>query len=72
MGRRQQANRRPKKLDGQGEAHLTAIACSEPPEGRAGWTLQLLSDRLVQCEIVDSISPETVRMALKKTHSSLG
>ena len=72
LGRRQQANRRPRKLDGQGEAHLTAIACSEPPEGRAGWTLQLLADRLVQCEIVDSISPETVRMALKKTHSSLG
>ena len=72
LGRRQQVNRRPRKLDGQGEAHLTAIACSEPPEGRAGWMLQLLADRLVQCEIVDSISPETVRQALKKTNSSLG
>ena len=72
LGRRQQVNRRPRKLDGQREAHLTSLACSEPPEGRAGWTLQLLADRLVQCEIVDSISPETVRMALKKTHSSLG
>ena len=54
LGRRQQANHRPRKLDGQGEAHLTHLACSEPPEGRAGWTLQLLADRLVQCEIVDS------------------
>ena len=72
LGRRQQVNRRPRKLDGQGEARLTHLACSEPPEGRAGWTLQLLADRLVQCEIVESISPETVRLALKKTNSSLG
>ena len=72
LGRRQQANRRPRKLDGQGEAHLMALACSQPLEGRAGWTLQLLADRLVQWEIVDSISPETVRQTLKKTHSSLG
>ena len=54
LGRRQQVNRRPKKLDGQGEARLMALACFQPPEGRAGWTLQLLADRLVQCEIVDS------------------
>ena len=54
LGRREQVNRRPRKLDGQGEAHLTHLACSEPPEGRAGWTLQLLADRLVQCEIVES------------------
>ena len=66
LGRREQVNRRPRKLDGQGEAHLTHLACSEPPEGRAGWTLQLLADRLVQCEIVDSISPETVRQTLPK------
>ena len=72
LGRRQQVNRRPKKLDGQGEAHLLAPACSQPPEGRAGWTLQLLAERLVQWEIVDSISTETVRQTLKKTNSSLG
>ena len=72
LGRREQVNRRPKKLDGQGEAHLLAMACSQPPEGRAGWTLQLLADRLVQWEIVDSISTETVRQTLKKTNSSLG
>ena len=72
LGRRQQVNRRQRKLDGRGEAHLMALACSQPPEGRAGWTLQLLADRLVQWEIVDSISTETVRRTLKKTNSSLG
>ena len=66
LGRREQLRRRPKKLDGQREAHLIAIACSEPPEGRASWTLQLLADRLVEREIVESISPETVRQTLKK------
>ena len=72
LGRKQQLNRRPRKLDGQGEAHLIALACAEPPEGRASWTLKLLADRLVECEIVESISPETVRQTLKKTNSSLG
>ena len=72
LGRRVQLNRRQKKLDGQGEAHLIALACGEPPEGRAGWTLKLLADRLVECEIVESISPETVRQTLKKTSSSFG
>jgi len=72
LGRKEQLNRRPRKLDGEGEAHLTALACSQPPDGRAGWTLHLLADRLVEREIVDSISPETVRRCLKKTGSSLG
>ena len=72
LGRKRQLNRRPKRLDGQGEAHLIALACGEPPEGRAGWTLKLLADRLVECEIVESISPETVRQTLKNTNSSLG
>ena len=72
LGRKEQLNRRPKKLDGQGEAHLIALACSQPPEGRSGWTLQLLAERLVEWEIVDSISTETVRQTLKKTNSSLG
>ena len=44
LGRRQQLNRRQRKLDGAGEAHLIALACSQPPEGRAGWTLRLLAD----------------------------
>ena len=72
VGRKEQLNRRRKKLDGQGEAHLIALACSQPPEGRVNWTLQMLADRLVEREIVDSISTETVRRSLKKTNSSLG
>ena len=72
LGRRQQVNRRPRKLDGEGEAHLVAMACGEPPEGRASWTLQLLAEQLVEREIVDCINPETVRRCLKKTGSSLG
>ena len=72
LGRKEQLNRRQKRLDGQGEAHLIALACGEPPEGRAGWTLKLLADRLVECEIVESISTETVRQTLKKTNSSPG
>ena len=67
LGRKRQVNRRPKRLDGQGEAHLIALACGEPPEGRASWTLKLLADRLVECEVVESISTETVRQTLKKT-----
>ena len=72
LGRKQQLKRRKKKLDGQGEAHLVALACSQPPEGRVSWTLQMLADGLVTQEIVDSISTETVRRTLKKTNSSLG
>ena len=72
LGRKEQQRRRPKKLDGAAEAHLIALACGEPPEGRARWTLRLLADRLVECEIVESIHPDTVRKTLKKTNSSLG
>jgi transposase len=61
-----------RKLDGEGEAHLVALACQKPPEGRSRWTLQLLADRMVQLEYVDEISYQTVRRTLKKTNSSLG
>ncbi len=61
-----------RKLDGDGEAHLVALACQEPPEGRSRWTLQLLADRMVALEYVDEISYQTVRRTLKKTRSSLG
>ena len=54
------------KLDGEKEARLTALACSKPPKGRGRWTLRLLGERLVELKIVDSISYETVRRALKK------
>lgn len=60
------------KLDGRAEARLIALACSAPPEGRAAWTMRLLADKLVELEVVDSISDETVRVALKKTRSSPG
>ena len=55
-------------LDGEGEAQLIALACSEPPEGRARWTLHLLADKLVELQVVESISHETVRSTLKKTN----
>ena len=61
-----------KKLDEKGEAILETLACSEPPEGRKCWTLQLLADRLVVLNVVDSISRETVRLELKKRGLSLG
>jgi transposase len=55
------------KLDGEGEAVLVALACSEPPKGRSAWTMQLLADRIVELVVVDSLSDETVRQRLKKT-----
>lgn len=63
---------RPRALDGRGEARLVALACSQAPDGRASWTLQLLADRLVELRVVDAISGETVRQVLKKTRSSRG
>ena len=63
---------RPIKLDGRAEAQLIALACSAPPEGRAAWTMQLLADKLVELEVIESISDETVRTTLKKTRSSPG
>ncbi len=54
------------KLDGRQEAHLVALACSAPPEGRARWPMQLLADRLVELALVEAISDETVRRTLKK------
>ena len=63
---------RTKKLDGEAEAFLVATACSMPPEGRKDWTLQLLADQLVECQIVESISAEAVRQTLKKTRSNPG
>jgi len=54
-------------LDGAQEAHLVALTCSTPPEGSARWSLRLLADELVQLEVVETISHETVRQTLKKT-----
>jgi transposase len=63
---------RPPKLEGKPKAHLIALACTTPPEGRSYWTMQLLADRLVSLELVESISDETIRRTLKKTLSSHG
>ena len=57
----------PKLLDGAGEAKLIAMRLGKPPAGFGHWTLRLLADQLVELEIVDSVSPETVRQTLKKT-----
>jgi transposase len=58
------------KLDGRQEAHLIAIACSAPPEGRARWTLSLLADQMIELKHVASVSRETVRQTLKKMNLS--
>lgn len=58
------------KLDGDQEARLITLACSAPPEGRARWTLRLLAEVLVELEVIDSVSHETVRQTLKKTNLS--
>lgn len=63
---------RPPKLDGRAEAHLVAVACSSPPEGRVRWTMQLLADRMVTLGVVPSLSDETVRVTLKNRTSSPG
>jgi transposase len=57
-------------LDGEKEARLIALSCRKPLEGRSSWTLRLLADQLMALDIVDSISHETVRVALKKTNSN--
>jgi len=62
----------PRKLDGVQEAHLVALACSPAPKGRNRWSLRLLADTLVELEVVDDVSYETVRRTLKKTNSSRG
>lgn len=58
-------------LDGRAEAHLIALSCSDPPEGRERWSMRLLADRMVELGHVDTVSHETIRRTLKKTSSSL-
>jgi hypothetical protein len=62
----------PRVLDGVAEAHLVAVACSTPPDGRERWTLRLLADELVRLEVVVAVSHETVRRTLKQTTSNRG
>lgn len=62
----------PRVLDGAAEAHLVAVACADPPAGRARWTLRLLADELIRLEVVETVSYETVRRTLQQTPSSPG
>jgi transposase len=61
-----------RKLDGEQEAHLVALVCGQPPAGQARWSLRLLADKLVELEMVEAVSYQTVRRVLKKTSSSPG
>jgi transposase len=61
-----------RKLDGKQEALVVALACSDPPQGRECWTMQLLAERVVELGLVESICDETIRRTLKKTSSSRG
>jgi len=61
-----------KKADGDFEAHLIALSCSDPPEGFSRWSLRLLADKVVELDYIDNISHETIRRVLKKTKSNLG
>ena len=72
LNHRHPKNHRPRRLDGDQEAQVIALACSEPPAGRTRWTLRLLARRMVELEYTECVSYETVRVTLKKTHSSRG
>jgi transposase len=72
LTRRPKARHRHRQLDGEQEAHLIALACSQPPPGRRRWTLRLLAEKMVELEYTDRVCPETVRQTLKKTNSSRG
>jgi hypothetical protein len=70
--RREQQNRKARKLDGKAEAFLIATTCSAPPTGQKRWTLALLQKGLIEAGYTDSVSHETIRQTLKKTNSSPG
>ena len=72
LSRQRPTGRQYRTLDGAQEAQLLAVACRAPPEGRVRWTLKLLADKLVELEIVDTISTECVRTTLKKMRSNPG
>ncbi|MCH8479598.1 MAG: helix-turn-helix domain-containing protein, partial [Wenzhouxiangella sp.] len=71
LERKKRVRDRPRKLDGEDEARLVALACSEAPAGHARWSLHLLADKLVELEVVESISHECIRQVLKKHHQTL-
>ncbi len=71
LQRKKRSRERTAKLDGDAEARLVSLACSDAPEGQARWTLKLLTERLVELEIVESVACETVRQVLKKHNKTL-
>ena len=72
LARKAPARVYPRTLDGAAEAHLVAVACSDPPAGHERWTLRLLADELVRLEVVPTVSYETVRRTLQQTNSNRG
>lgn len=70
--RRQAEQSARRKIDGEAEAKMIALACSAPPKGQKRWTIRLLADQMVELKIVDSVGRETIRKTLKKTNLSLG
>lgn len=68
LNRREQKKRRQKIIDGEKEAYLIALACSETPTGKSNWTLQMLADKMVELNYVEKVSTETIRQSLKKTN----
>jgi transposase len=66
LTRRPKSRHRRRKLDGEQEAHLVALACSTPPPGRRRWTIRLLAEKMVELEYAERVCPETVRQTLKK------
>jgi transposase len=71
LERKKRSRSRAQKLDGDGEARLVSLACSDAPAGYARWSLHMLADKLVELDIVESISHECVRQVLKKRHQTL-
>jgi len=70
LQRKEQKNRKRRLLNGKGEATLTRRACSDPPDGRAAWTLSRLGEKRIELNIVETISTETIRRTFKKTRAS--
>ena len=71
LERKKRRRERSRRLDGEGEAKLVCLACGESPEGQSRWTLQMLADKLIELDVVESISTECVRQVLKKHHQTL-
>ncbi len=72
LSRKSVTNVHRRKITGEEEAHLIALCCSQAPEGYHTWTLRLLADKMVELDIVDSVSHETIRRVLKKTNLNPG